>query len=248
MSATLLARSGLVAAFALAGPAALVVACSTPYGGPDEVSHATDATSDAPVSPPRDAAASDGGALPDADSGPKAGPPPCGVAGARACNDRYLFTTSTRVPADFSPSGSALAAADALCRAEADAQPMYPDLHGRAWRAWLCTSTVDARSRLRGPVSATWSLPEGRVVFASTKDVADGVPTTPLGPSTADSAVWTGCNRGGLKSTTATCSDWSSKLGYGLVGNRNAQDARWSSDRSTACAEMAALFCFEDAQ
>jgi hypothetical protein len=182
-------------------------------------------------------AASDGATLdaaPVVDSGPIEGVPPGGK----------LVFVSTATSHPPGPTNSFVAFADAACTSEGAAA-------GRAgnYVAWVATAAQSAVGRL--PTDGTWYLRNGvRIAeFAIFENGAiqraidrDAMGRAALG---ADHAVWTGTIFGGSTTAAETCSNWSSSLGSGEVGDWTQAGAKWASSGGRNCAQDARFYCFE---
>ena len=149
-----------------------------------------------------------------------------------------VFVTRTAVYGDF----GGLAAADALCAAEATAV----GLDG-TYVAWLSTSTVDARDRLAGsagwirtdgaPVAATVARLVGEEMFAAADRDVDGHQV--IGP------VWTGTGPDGRLAPGQACDDWGSQLPDTVLGDPAAAMPYLTAAQRASCDVKARLLCFE---
>ncbi|HYB99566.1 MAG TPA: DUF1554 domain-containing protein [Candidatus Limnocylindrales bacterium] len=178
------------------------------------------------------------------------------TAGSSACNlgqrlycfeqlpYKRVFVTSTTTNGNI----GGLAGGDAFCQARANAANL-----GGTWRAWLSTSTVDAKDRIP---DAEYRLVNGRVVVANNKaDLTDGSidANIELDESgivrTPD--VWTGTDGFGVKIAGSNCVDWTN----GTVtwsGRQGKNDfpvgsATWTSHGVVSChIASLRLYCFEE--
>jgi len=150
----------------------------------------------------------------------------------------YVFVTSAAVSAGF----QSLDAADQMCATAATTA----QLPGR-FRAWLSTSTVDARDRLQG--ARGWIRRDG-VPFADT--VADVVAGRIFNPVVLDengtptsSAVITGTTVDGRGDATLDCGDWTAtSTGRVIAGSTDGTTGVWTYFATIACNEPARLYCF----
>ena len=150
-----------------------------------------------------------------------------------------------------------IAGADTLC--ETLATEADPALASKTWRAYLSTSTENARDRIgAGP----WRNAAGDVIANSVDELhdqaaggaseanyplnsfdtalrEDGTPL-PAMPVTHD--ILTGSNLDGTVSASGTCSDWTSNTGTTRNGHSNRagggqNPTSWNSAHDTACGE-----------
>jgi hypothetical protein len=118
-----------------------------------------------------------------------------------------VFVTSTLTKGNF----GGLAGGDAICgqRAHADGA-IVP---AGKYRAWLSTSTADAKDRL---LDAPYVLPNGASVAANLVALTDGGIDNPINVTeygtfvTAGRLVWTGTSSGGSGKPVLLCDDWDS--------------------------------------
>ncbi len=136
-----------------------------------------------------------------------------------------------------------LAGADSKCASLAAAAEL-----GGAWKAWLSTSTTNAKDRIP---DAEYRLVDGTTVIANNKaDLTDGTIRNYINKDeksvTGNSLVWTGTLSGGTVAGL-TCSDWSSNAvsQYGVVGSSEIRSAAWTLSASTWCGPSYRLYCFE---
>ncbi|MBZ0231777.1 MAG: DUF1554 domain-containing protein [Deltaproteobacteria bacterium] len=159
----------------------------------------------------------------------------------------FVFvTTDSLGPTTFSP----LANADAACMAEAAAA----GLPG-TYRAWLSSSTVDAKDRLG--TARGWVRVDGQPVADRVEDIVAGNLIAPIRllatgePATLNGAghtvVLTGTQADGTHAPT-TCSDWTSGGGMVRVGNANNTARTWTDwfdgDAFDCGSNSAAIYCF----
>ena len=140
-----------------------------------------------------------------------------------------------------------LAAADAVCRAEAvQAGLPEPD----SFKAWLSTDETNAIDRLEG--RGPWVRLDGIPVAANNAELVSG---EVFGPITLQAngdhtfrATWTGTNISGL-SAPSNCDGWTSASDEkeSAVGSSNSID-HWWTDRPfiRACNGLNRLYCLQD--
>jgi len=196
-------------------------------------------------------------AVPDAGAGPNvpdAGPPRGGMS---------FFVTSRGSGTGGNFGG--LAGADQLCTTLATA--VSPALGAKTWRAYLSTSTVNARDRIgTGP----WTNAAGVVIGTSVAQIHDQAangaaqqtwplnnPTialdergnqVPQNPLVHD--ILTGSDAAGRVSALGTCGDWTQATGMTSNGHSNRAGqatnggvaSSWNFSHITGCAEPTANF------
>jgi hypothetical protein len=159
-----------------------------------------------------------------------------------------------------------LAGADALC--ETLAANADPSLAAKTWRAYLSTSTVNARDRIgAGP----WRNAAGVIIANNVDELHDqaaggaseanyplnNINTalredgTPLPAQPVVHDVLTGSNLDGTLSASGTCGDWTATTGTTRNGHSNRagggqNPSSWNSAHDTGCAEPPAGANFED--
>jgi hypothetical protein len=118
-------------------------------------------------------------------------------------NPNYAFVTSAPAPIGQ----LSLDAGDAICNAAAAALPS-----AGVFRAWLSTSTIDARDRLQG--ARGWVRADGTPFADTVDDIAHGRIFNPLsidehGVTTSQVAVViTGTSADGRLDANMNCGDW----------------------------------------
>ena len=142
-----------------------------------------------------------------------------------------------------------LAGADALCQESAD----DASLSG-TYKAWLSSSTVDARDRLTHGFGA-YKLPTGTVVAVSWADLVDGSLFNPINVTETGGAgnpsVWTSTTPSGQlqhQGGGTPCLDWTSNsAGLDVAQGRSGfSNSDWTTGGQVAvCSTLAALYCFE---
>jgi hypothetical protein len=160
-----------------------------------------------------------------------------------------------------------IAGADALCKTLATAA--NPALGNKTWRAYLSTSTENARDRIG---SGPWRNFAGKIIANSVADLHDqaaggasegGYPladintaldetgaTVPSAQPTVLHDILTGSNLDGTVSASGTCSDWTSATGTTRNGHSNRagggqNPSSWNSAHDTGCGEPTAGMNFE---
>jgi hypothetical protein len=149
----------------------------------------------------------------------------------------------------------ALCAADAICQWHADggSDGITRVRQGVEYKAWISTSTTDAKDRLSG---GPWSSPNG--LLSSIKvadDVADLIDGgLDAGINRTEEAyfekngnlVWTGTELNGTGSA-ANCANWTDASLTGGNGASGTNSGNWTKDASSpsACATTGQLYCFQ---
>lgn len=155
---------------------------------------------------------------------------------------RTVFVSTGR----FSPD-SGIAAADAMCMAEATALEL-----GGTFRALL--STTDEAAAARFDSGPTWVRLDGVPWLESAEELSRGNPLTAanldssgeyLGADMNDSLVWAG---GRQPSSTQgdNCLDWSSALEMGIVGIANYSAAEFFDYTRSGCGVPLRVYCLQD--
>ena len=150
-----------------------------------------------------------------------------------------VFTTSTTSSGDL----GGLSGADATCNALASAAGREEN-----YRAWLSTSTVDARARIEDIEYR--QVVSGFVVANDLFDLVDGTIVTPLfqdesGGFVGDN-VWTDTEDDGTRFDSVACSDWTSAnsglaAGHGLAASAS---GGWTLAGASQCNVLNHLYCF----
>lgn len=190
------------------------------------------------------------------DGGPREASPPPDAASL----PRLVFVSSTTSTGAM----GGLAGADSKCKSLADSSGVAAVVN-RNWRAWLSTSTIQARERIpmiggAGGGIPAYRLVSGDLVFPEgfvfgPKPGDAGGPNLPLrvidqderGQTIAASGVWTGTQNDGSRcgsSATSFCDDWSTTNGgscYGYVSGVSA----WSSGSGGSATTLNRIYCFE---
>jgi hypothetical protein len=152
---------------------------------------------------------------------------------------KRVFVTSGATTAAF----GGLAAADTFCQNAADAVPL-----GGTWKAWLSTSTVNAKDRI---VDGEYQLLNGQVVANDKADLIDGSLDLPINldensVNVGFMQVWTGSNAGGTVTAGSTCVDWTTAVsGPGTMGSSGAINDDWTDFGGAGCSSPFRMYCFE---
>jgi hypothetical protein len=155
-----------------------------------------------------------------------------------------VFVTSTTSTGAF----SGLAGGDAICQARATAAGLTG-----TYRAYLSSSTTDARDRLVKPGTTTpargWVRTDGLPFADQPSDLATGSTSRVYYPArlgesgtVVDGNVLTGSGSLGLK-TTDTCGDWTLTASSGAGGSSYDAD-RWYYGSFLPCGNPQHLMCF----
>lgn len=190
------------------------------------------------------------------EAGAGGGQPPVATAGPAA----LAFVTSATGNGDLSgwarAAGQAgLAAADAICSAEAAAAHLPQP---QSFVAWLSTSSQNARARL--PSNIAWRRVDGTAVAASRADLIDGQLAAPVNETAASgflprppawlAPTWTGTAYDGSWLPGEACGGWDSSSGdaTGLGGAANSTAADWTDSRPYSCDLLLPLYCFSSVE
>jgi hypothetical protein len=117
---------------------------------------------------------------------------------------------------------------------------------GGAWKAWLSTSSINAKSRI--PDRKYLRTNDGLTVADSISDLIDGDIQNSIlydenGNSVAAFSVWTGTDWRG--ENDQNCNNWNGN-GIGTLGKHNQVNSRWTEDFDRSCTSFGARFyCFE---
>jgi hypothetical protein len=188
-----------------------------------------------------------------------------GASGSGAPNNMSFFVTS-RGSGNGGNFGG-ITGADALCKTLATAA--NPALGNKTWRAYLSTSTENARDRIgAGP----WRNFAGKIIANNVADLHDqaaggasesGYPlgdintaldetgaTVPAAQPAVLHDIITGSNLDGTLSASGTCSDWTSTTGTTRNGHSNRggggmNPSSWNSAHDTGCGEPTAGMNFQ---
>lgn len=186
-------------------------------------------------------------------------PLPTGDAGATppadaGADDSMSFFLASRGGPNGGDFGG-IAGADALC--ETLAAAANPALASKTWRAYLSTSTENARDRIgTGP----WRNAAGVVIANNVDDLHDqaaggaseenwplndaSIPLredgTPLPAQPVTHDILTGSNLDGTVSASGTCNDWTATTGTTRNGHSNRagggqNPSSWNSSHDTGC-------------
>lgn len=245
-----------------------VAACQLLFGfvepnGPVDAGSVDSSVDASVLDASRDAALSDdaGGAF-DSGEGGDSGCASEGADGGEPRSWRYLFVTSSEFDGDLRSaiegiSDDPLVVADTVCQQAADAGTA--SLAGLTWRAWLSTSTLDARRRIgadAGALPYELRLADGcTVAFDAGVELGfDANPRSHVlnehGIDTGSNVVWTGTDAHGGR-TAHHCEDWTTRgvEANGAIGSTDAEDfGRWTNSATStqSCNLAAHLYCFEE--
>jgi hypothetical protein len=152
------------------------------------------------------------------------------------CQAPRAFITSTTYDGNL----GGLSGADNKCQTQAGAAAL-----GGTWKAWLSSSSTDARERIP---AMRYQTMNGGIITADGTNLYGGGLAADIASNEFNGSVsgtaWTGTGTDGSK-TTDRCSDWAATTGNGTVGN-NSSTMQWTNDASPAsCAGMQRLYCFE---
>lgn len=202
---------------------------------------------DTPIAPGVDASTKEDGAAPDdashddaadaassTDAGVDSGPPP--VTRAFISSKRY-----------YGDSIGGLSAADNDCQLLATAASQ-----GTGWKAWLSTSTTNAKDHV--PLgSGNIMLVDGITVVVThgTDLIGDGglahaIDHDENKQSVASTLVWTGTTEHGLvyAGSGIPCGDWTAADGGAAAGGSNQVNNAWTSDGLEPCTNSYPIYCF----
>jgi len=156
-----------------------------------------------------------------------------------------MFTTSIKYDGTIN-GAMGLAGADAACASLASAA----GLPAGTYKAWLSTSTVDAKSRLG--TARGFIRPDGSPFADKVSDITAGKILNPPnidenGAAIGDEGAWTGTNASGAEAAGETCSDWTSNSGLAVAGSVGGGPQVWtaSTGAETSCSGMFHLYCFD---
>jgi hypothetical protein len=184
-------------------------------------------------------------AMPDADGGDASSAADTTDADAAdappALVSNYVFVTSQAVTIQ----GLTFDEADRQCNDAATAAKLPG-----TYRAWLSSSTVNARERLVG--ARGWSRPDGKPVADTLPDLLAGRLIYPPRldekgkPVPAGEKVFTGTQPAGAVFPQFACNDWRTPPGVyaGFWGAPTATTVDWTAAGSTYCPASTRLYCF----
>lgn len=130
-----------------------------------------------------------------------------------------------------------IAAADAMCQAEASAA----GLPG-TFLAWLSTSTLNAKDRLGS--DGPWFNTQRQRIAATLDDLTDGTLENPITydaagdePASPPYNLWpyTGTQADGTAAAGMTCGDWTMVTGEGVSGYADRTSAQWTNFGTPGC-------------
>lgn len=155
-----------------------------------------------------------------------------------------VFVTSTTHDGDL----GGLAGADQICMDRASDAGMLD----RTFRAWLSTTTVDAKDRLAEPRGQGWVRTDGALVATSIADLTDSSIANPIrfdesGSDVGSRLVRTGTKADGTLHSANTCLDYTT--GSSAVSDRGGRTSDtnqwWTIVYGGACHHLRPLYCFE---
>jgi hypothetical protein len=141
-----------------------------------------------------------------------------------------------------------LAAADTDCQTLATAAG-----RGNGWKAWLSTSTVNAKDHIvlgDSPITLVDGITA--IVAHGTDLIGDGglehaIDLDETATSVTPALVWTGTTEHGVLFTTNpnnSCHDWLVEDGGASAGETNQLSVEWTSAGIEACSLSYSIFCF----
>lgn len=152
-----------------------------------------------------------------------------------------IFVTSTTQTGNF----GGLTEADNICQSLA----ATAGKGDRIWKAWLSTSTKNARDEDRIP-NGRFTTINGSLIADSKGDLLDGKIGTDInrdewGRTVADSKVWTGTEKNGTAHKN-TCDDWkNTNKVSGQRGKTNSTGSGWTASGNDSCSNRLRLYCVE---
>jgi hypothetical protein len=169
---------------------------------------------------------------------------------AACIKSRFVFVTSGD-PALQAGAIDGLIGADYQCRHRA-AVMNFPN--AERYRAWISTSTVDARDRVEHH-AGRYILVNGLIVAENWDEFASDSHQNPINVTeqsqTLIEQVWTGTQPDGTRVPAQThCQDWTSSSASekGYAGDSTFTDASWTLDQlinPIGCVNNGALYCIE---
>lgn len=164
------------------------------------------------------------------------------LSGTGVTGNPVFVTSATYDPVQI----MGLMGADAKCQASASAGGLPPG----TYRAWLSTSSVDARTRLasaRGFLRTDGTpFADAQSDFLDNNRVLNSVRNDESGAPVAGSTdVWTGTGNAGTVATL-TCGDWTSNnpAVLGTAGTTEGGPVAWTLYSFPSCAMALHLYCF----
>lgn len=167
------------------------------------------------------------------------------------CAGALVFVTSVSTNGDIldpnAISITSLAGADAFCNNLA--QNASPQPLPGTYRAWLSTSTVNAKDRV---LDISYFRVDGAVVAYNLSDLIDGSIQNPISidenGNPEDNFAWTGTLNDGTVNGTNTCVDWTSSLisDNGSIGDPTSTTNWTKVSLATPCSStLGRLYCFQ---
>ncbi|MCB0310803.1 MAG: hypothetical protein KDD42_06195 [Bdellovibrionales bacterium] len=119
-----------------------------------------------------------------------------------------------------------------------------------AFKAWISTSSLDAIDRFIED-GRSIVLPSGIKIADSLADLTDGTLDHPINQNSSgdleNATAWTGTLSNG-EIAAENCQDWTSNQPnvFGVVGDSNATDQKWTDNGSAVCDSNLRVYCLED--
>lgn len=167
--------------------------------------------------------------------------------------DKRIFVTSAKYNGNLAgqctSASNGLEAADCLCQKAADSAGMG----NRTFKAWLSSSSQDARDRL-ADVGPWFLIGETDTVFSDLDDMGTEPPfsiNTDEHGNVTSGRAWTGTGIGGVAigcgAGNEWCDEWTSQFNGtgGMAGNPAAIDFQWTQDGCQNCDQVLHLICVE---
>ncbi len=160
-----------------------------------------------------------------------------------------VFVSSTGQYANFSGGSNGILRADNICNSLAGDSSLS-EVSSETYVAWLSTSSVNARDRIRDGI---YILPgEPLILIASGKedlldgDISNAINKTEEGGSQSSGGVLTGTKSDGTENEN-TCNDWSTtsdlvNANRGQIGSTNKE---WTEYNTDYCSDTARIYCFQ---
>ena len=146
------------------------------------------------------------------------------------------------------PTLSGIAAANAICAAEAKKRFSTTTSTSKWWQAWLSSDSQTAGTAVYDSTKAYVNgagvlvVPPGKLL--GTQDDVRLLAT--IAPSVLGAAPWTGTDSEGNVSPKGTCSNWTSTAGEGSFGQSITGTGVWTKRFGTElCNTARELYCFE---
>ncbi len=156
-----------------------------------------------------------------------------------------IFATSQK----FNGNLSGLSGADLKCAVAARAGGFSPNAK---WKAWMSSSTTNAKDRLYNSLLFGFRKTDGTMVANNWADLTDGSLDSPINLTEASvlltsiDSVWTGTIANGTKATN-NCSNWTSTdlKKFGTAGLVSSTVIGWTERGTPKCSTTAHIYCIE---